>query len=129
MRARKVAIVAGLVGGLAWMAKLVVMGIQGGPDPDSVPEAIAFFLGLVGVVVAAAALGAYRARGGSPARTALYAVGAVVVTVAVVGLGQLALTALPGDTWVQEEAIFGAAGLVAVLAAAAAFRPRADAGS
>ena len=80
MDARNVAIVAAIVGGLGWLAKIVVMALQGGPDSESVPEAAAFFTGLVGVMVAAGA--------------------------------------------VQEEAIFGIAGLVSVLAALAALRRR-----
>jgi hypothetical protein len=47
---------------------------------------------------------------------------AVVIVGVVVGLGQAALTALPGDSWVQEEAIFGLVGLAAVVMATATLR-------
>lgn len=124
MDARNIAIVAAIVGGLGWIAKIVVMALQGGPDSESVPEAAAFFTGLVGVMVAAGAAGAHVTRGASWWRRALAAVGAIVAVGVVGGLGQAGLTALPGDSWAQEEAIFGIAGLVSVLAALAALRLR-----
>lgn len=123
MLARTVGIVAALVGGIGWMAKIVVMAVQGGPDPDSIPESIAFFTGLLGVLVAAGAAGAHLARAASTLRRAGAAIAAVVAVVLVVGIGQWALTALPGEGWLQEEAIFGIAGLVAVVAALLALRP------
>jgi hypothetical protein len=129
MRARTVAIVAGLVGGIGWMGKIVVMAVQDGPDEDSVLEAIAFFLGLVGVVIAAAAIGAYLGRRASVGLRVVYAVGAVVAVVAIVALGQAGLTALPGDSWVQEEAIFGIAGLVAFVSAMVLMRSQPDTGT
>jgi hypothetical protein len=124
MRAWRVAVVAALVGGTGWLAKIVIMALQGGPDPDSIPEAIAFFAGLLGVLVAAAAFGVHRAQSGTTARRIVYAVGAVAVTIAVVGLGQTVLGALGGDGWLWEEAIFGLVGLAAVAAAGAALRTR-----
>jgi hypothetical protein len=45
-----------------------------------------------------------------------------VVATALVGLVQGGLTALPGESWVQEEAVIGTAGLVALGAALAALR-------
>lgn len=126
MRARTIAIAAGLAGGLGWIAKIVVMALQGGPDPDSVPEAVAFFVGLVGVIVAAAATGAHLAREQSVVWRIGAAIGAVLATAAVVSAGQAALGALPGDGWLQEEAIFGLVGLVAVAAATVALRARGE---
>jgi hypothetical protein len=115
VQAKQIAVVAGLIGGVGWIAKLVIMAIQGGPDLDSVPETIAFALGLVGVVVVgAAALGVHLARGRPTGVRVLAAVGGVLTAVLVTGLGQTALTALPGNSWVQEEAIFGVVGAVAL---------------
>ena len=124
MRARAVVIVAGFVGGLGWISKMIILAAQGGPDPDSVPESIAFIVGLLGVLVAAAATGAYLARARSPGRRGLAAGATVLVMSVVVGLGQVALPALPGDSWVQEEMIFGVVGLLAVVVATATLRQR-----
>lgn len=124
MTARRVAVVAGLVGGLGWVAKMVIMALQGGPDLDSIPETIAFVTGLVGVLVAAAATGVHLTRGRGWGWRILAAVAAVGLAILVVGFGQELLTALPGESWVQEEAIFGIVGLLAVVAAAAAGKRR-----
>jgi uncharacterized membrane protein YfcA len=127
MSTRSVAVVAGLIGGVGWSAKIVVMALQGGPDPDSIPEALAFFSGLLGVIVAAAAAGAYLARDRRPAWRIGAAIGAVLAVAAITGVGQAALGALPGDGWLQEEAIFGLIGVIAVIAATLALRGRGDA--
>jgi hypothetical protein len=127
MRARTVAIVAGLVGGIGWMGKIAVMAAQGGPDEDSGLEALAFFAGLGGVVIAAAAFGVYLGRRHSVARRVAYAVGAIIAVVVIVGLGQAGLSALPGDSWVREEAIFGITGLVAFVSAIVLMRSRPEA--
>lgn len=124
MRARTVAIVAGLVGGIGWMGKIAVMAAQGGPDEDSALEALAFFAGVAGVVIGAAALGAYIGRRDSAGRRVVYAVVAVVAVVVIVALGQFGLSALPGDSWVQEEAIFGIVGLAAFVFAIVLMRSR-----
>ena len=121
-RVRTIAIVAGFVGGLGWMGKIIVMAAQGGPDQDSAPEAIAFFVGLVGVGVAAAAAGTYLARGRSSMQRILAAAGGIVAMGLVIAAAQAGLPALLGDGWVQEEAIFGALGLFAVSAATVALR-------
>jgi hypothetical protein len=122
--AREVAVGAALVGGTAWMAKLAVMAAQGGPQGDSVPEAIAFFTGLLGLVVAAAAAGLHRTRHRSSGARAASALLAVVLLVVVAGSTQSLLTALPGDSWVQAEAVFGLVGAAAVIAALTASRSR-----
>jgi hypothetical protein len=114
--------VAGFVGGLGWIGKIIVMATKGGPDPDSGPEAIAFFVGLVGVGVAAAAAGTYLAHGRSSMQRILAAVGGIVAMGLVIAAAQAGLPALLGDGWVQEEAIFGALGLFAISAATVALR-------
>jgi hypothetical protein len=75
-------------------------------------------------LIAAAALGIYIGRRDSVARRVAYAVGAVIAVAVIVGLGQAGLSALPGDSWVREEAIFGIAGLVAFVSAIVLTRSR-----
>jgi hypothetical protein len=129
MRTRTVAIVAGIVGGLGWIAKIIVMALQGGPDSGSILEAIAFFTGLAGVIIAAAAAAAYLTRERPLVWRVAAALGAVVAAAAITGAGQAALSALPGDGWLQEEAIFGLVGLIAVVAALLALRGRQERGA
>ena len=129
MDSRRVVTIAGLVGGLGWMAKMVIMTAQGGPDLDSVAESIAFVVGLLGVLVASIATGAYLARARSLGWRVLASVATVLIVGLIIGLGQAALTALPGDSWVQEEAIFGVLGLLAVVAATATLRQPAGNGA
>lgn len=123
MRARTVAVYAAIVGGVALLGKMVVMAVQGGPEPaTSVPENIAFFAGMIGLVVAAAATGAFLARRRATRWRVVAGVVAVVVVALVLGAGQSLLTALPGDSWWQEESIFGVLGLVALAGAFALTR-------
>jgi hypothetical protein len=125
-RSRRVAVVAAIAGGVGWLSKIVIMTAAGGPNPDSALEAISFFAGLGGVVIAAAAAGFYLARGTSAVRRVLAAIAAVVIAGVVVGIGQAGLSALPGDAWLQEEAVFGIVGLAALVAAGVAITRPAD---
>ena len=121
MRSRTVAVWAGAIGGVGLLAKMVVMAVQGRPEPaTSIPENITFFVGIIGLAVAASASGAYLTRGGAVIWRVCAAIVAVGVVVVVLGVGQVLLTALPGDSWWQEEAIFGLLGLVALAAATSA---------
>ncbi|MGH3386080.1 MAG: hypothetical protein ACRDO1_16005 [Nocardioidaceae bacterium] len=121
MRSRTIAVWAGVIGGVGLLAKMVVMAIQGRPEPTtSVPENIAFFVGIIGLAIAASASGAYLTRRRAVIWRVLAAIAAVVVVAAALGIGQTLLMALPGDSWWQEEAIFGVLGLVALAAATSA---------
>lgn len=95
---------------------MLLMAAQGRPDLDSVPETIAFLTGLIGVPVAAAAAALHLTQERPVWIRASSALAAVVAVALVIGLVQPALTALPGDAWIQEEAVFGLLGLVALAA-------------
>lgn len=127
-RTRKVGVTAALVGGTGWVGKILIMAVQRGPDAQSVPEAIAFFAGLAGVIVASASLGFYLTRTRPAALRALAAFGAVLATAVVVGIGQAGLSGL-GEGWIFEEAIFGVAGIVALLVATRSLLRPADHGA
>lgn len=120
MNARVIGIAGGLVWGFGWISKMAIIAVQGGPDEGSAWEAAAFFTGLIGAVVAAAAVGAYLTRGKAAGLRALAAVGSVLIVGLLVAAGQRSLMALPGDNWVQEEAFLGISGLVAAVVAIAA---------
>lgn len=119
--ARKLAIVAALVGGAGWITKFIVLSAQGGPELNSAPENMAFFIGLVGVVIAASASGVHIERTKPVWRRVLAGIAGIVALALVISLGQWALPAMFGDGWVPEEAIFGIVGLLAVVAALLAF--------
>jgi len=119
MTAQQVARAFGTVGGIGWLGKMLVMAVQGGPDPDSIVETIAFLAGLIGVPVAAAATAVYLTR----SRPILARIGAAIagllIVAVVIAVLQPALTALPGDSWIQAEAVFGLLGVAALLVAVA----------
>lgn len=125
MTARRLAVALGIIGGTAWAAKFLIMLAQGGPESESIPENVTFFLGLLALAVGAAAAGWHLARGRSTGLHLLAAVGGVLVLVVLLGTGQTLFTALPGESWQQEEAIFALLGVLAALTALAArLRPR-----
>ena len=115
MTARSVAVWAGVVAGIALIGKVVVMTVQGGPEPEtSVPENIAFFVGNLALPVAVAATAVHLTRG-RPVLLRVAAAVLAVVGVALLVLGvQAALTALPGEAWWQGESVFGLVGTVAL---------------
>lgn len=113
----KVGIYAGMIGGIGWMAKMVIMTAQGGPDSSSTSEAFAFFAGLLGVFVATAVFGAYTTRARSRTRQVLSGLGAVVVVAVVIAVGQAGVPAVFGEGWVQEEAVLGIVGAVYAIGA------------
>jgi hypothetical protein len=118
MTGPKLAVSAALVCAAGWLTKMAVMIGNDGPDEASVPEAVAFFVGLAGFVVFAAATGSTLARGRRTAAVVAAAAAGVVVGVVVLGVVQLLLSALPGDAWWQPETAFvvGALGALAVSA-------------
>ena len=129
MTARRIARTAGFAGGIGWIAKIGIMAIQGGPDARSIPENVAFFLGLAGVLVAGAAAGIHLARARTRPYRVAAAVAGVLAVVLLVGAGQTLFTALPGNGWFQKEATFGLAGLVVLLTTGIALRPGRERGN
>lgn len=125
MRALRVAIVAGLVGGCCWLANVGVMLLQGRPDLHTTSQFAAFVIGGVGVFVAGGAVGAYLTRGKPAAVQVFSALAGLAIVAAVLGVGQAALLELPGDSWMQEEAIFAVVGLTTALSATVALFQRA----
>lgn len=117
MTATRFASIAALVGGIGWTGKILIMWGQGGPDTNSIPEAVAFFAGLLGVVAASGALGWILAGKDTVSRLRIGAlvVGAIVPLL-VVGAFQTALgAALPDAGWLRDEVVFLLLGVGALL--------------
>jgi len=115
VNARTVTVAAGAVCAIGWFSKMAVMVAQGGPEAGSIPETLAFLVGLVSFVVFAAALGHMLMRAHRPVMKALASVAAVVLAALTLGVVQLLLTALPDDAWWQPELAFVGAGVAALL--------------
>ena len=62
MRARKVTFVAGLTGGLSWLAKVALIWGNGGTNTDEGLVAVFYSVGLASLVLAAAAVGVWLTR-------------------------------------------------------------------
>lgn len=117
---RPVAALAATVGGVAWVLKIFIVGIQGGPDAASAPERVAFLTGLGCLAVAAMVVGLELTRERDVYGRALGAAAGLLVFGLVLGVSQGLLTAVPGDSWVQREAAFPALGAVALATVARA---------
>jgi hypothetical protein len=114
-RARSVATWAAVIGGIGWISKILIMWAQGGPDTESIPEALAFFTGLIGISVAGAAAAWVLASDAGKYLRILAVVVGFLVPMVVVGIYQTALGALlPDAGWFRDESIFLILGIIAL---------------
>lgn len=115
--ALRVAAFAWLVGGAAWIVKILLIWENGGANTDEGVVGVAFIAGLAGLVVAGAAGGfALLRRWGVWAAAAGVPLGAVGTFVAVNLVDSLLEAIVPASGWFEEEVgIVGAALLALAL--------------
>lgn len=116
MDPRRVASITAVLGGLAWLAKVGLIWANGGENTDTGPVAVAFFVGLGGVVLALAAAG-YTLVEKAPVW--LRAVVAVCTPLLVMMVWQLLDQAIKAvyaeETWLRDELNVVLAAVLAVL--------------
>jgi hypothetical protein len=131
MIARRVTLVAGLVGGLGWLTKVALIWGNGGTNTDQGVVAVFYVVGLLGLVVAFAAAGAWLTAGRPVWQRALaVVVGLVTFFLTLAALDAVLAPVAPDDHWFAEEVEIVAMGLVGLLVglwAGAAARTRANA--
>ena len=109
-----------LVGGAAWLVKVLLIAENGGSNTDEGVVAVAFLVGVASLVLAGALTGFVLLR-----RFGLWAallgvpLGAVVVLVGISGVDSLLSAIVPASGWFEDEV--GVLGMV-VLAALVAVR-------
>jgi hypothetical protein len=115
--ALRVAAFAWLVGGAAWIVKILLIWENGGANTAEGVVGVAFIAGLAGLVVAGAAGGfALLRRWGVWLATAGVVLGAVATFIAFNLVDSLLQAIVPASGWFEEEVgIVGAAVLALVL--------------
>jgi hypothetical protein len=126
MSARRVAFAAGLVGGISWLAKVAMIWGNDGTNTDKGLVAVAFLVGAAGLMVAAAAAGAWLAAARPLWLRAAAAIAGVVTFLVVFALLDAVLSPLAEDGhWSQDEVEIVASAVLALGLAAVAWPGRA----
>lgn len=121
MSARKVTFTAGLVGGLGWLVKVALIWGNSGTNTDQGLVAVFFFVGLGGLVVAAAAAGVWLTASRPIVVRVLAGIAGVAVLFLLFTLFDAVLSPLARDGhWFQQEVEIVAVALVGIVLALAA---------
>lgn len=128
MDPRRIASVAAVVGGVAWLVKVVLVWLGDG-DSGSAPVAIAEYVGWVGLFVALAAAGYTLVEKAPVWLRAVVAVATPLLVLMVwLLVDQAARAMLSGDGWLREELSTLIAAVVALVLGLWGFRRRRPAG-
>ena len=121
MVARKVTFTAGLVGGLGWLVKVALIWGNGGTNTDQGLVAVCYFVGVGGLIVAAAAAGAWLTASRPVVVRVLTGIMGVVAIFLLFTIFDAVLSPLARDGhWFQEEVEIVATALVGLVLALAA---------
>lgn len=125
MDPRRIASVAALVGGVGWLVKVALIWANGGENLDSGPVAVFYFLGVLGLVVALAALGYTLVERAPVWLRALVTVATPVLGLMLWSLLDQAIRAVyTSDDWFREEAAVLLAAIVATVLGLRSLRRR-----
>jgi hypothetical protein len=126
---RRLAAVAWLVGGVAWLVKLTLILANGGSNTDEGIVAVAFFAGVLALVVAGAASGfTLCGRWGTWAAVIGVPIGAAATLVGISLIDSVLQAIVPASGWYDEEVgILGAAVIALLLGLAFLARGRSGA--
>jgi hypothetical protein len=115
--ARDAAVATGLVGGLAWLAKVGLIWANGGSNTDQGVVAVMYLLGLLGLAAASAAAGVALTAGRPVVLRVLGGAAGVIAFVVVFSVLDPVLSPLAAqDSWMRAEMqILGAAVLALLL--------------
>jgi len=109
---------AALVGGLGWLVKVALIWANGGTNTDEGLVAVFFFVGLGGLVVAAAAAGVWLTADRPVIARALAGIAGVAAIFLLFALLDAVLSPLaPEGHWFQQEVEIVATALVGVVLA------------
>jgi hypothetical protein len=123
---RRLAAVAWLIGGVAWLVKLTLILANGGSNTDEGIVAGVFLVGVLALVVAGAASGfTLCGRWGSWAGVIGVPIGAAVTLVGISLIDSVLQAIMPASGWVDDEVgILGAAVIALLLGRALLARGR-----
>ena len=113
---RRLAAVAWLVGGVAWLVKLTLILANGGSNTDEGIVAGAFFVGVLALVVAGAATGfTLCGRWGTWAAVLGVPIGAAATLVGISLIDSVLQAIVPASGWYDEEVGILGAAVIALL--------------
>jgi hypothetical protein len=122
---RRLAAVAWLVGGVAWLVKLTFIFANGGSNTDEGIVAVVFLAGVLALVVAGAASGfTLCKRWGTWAAVVGVPIGAAATLVGINLIDSVLKAVVPASGWYEDEVGILGAAVIALLFGLALLAPR-----